>query len=258
MKKTMVSFDESILPDGMRAILGKARFYDSSCSEHASTYFVEGECLAFLKIGRAHSLYREKVMQDYLSALALAAKSLAYASTGDQDFLLSSVLPGEDAIYETHKANPYRLAQALGWHLRKLHSLPLDACPFPCRSAEMILESEENIRAGYMDRQIVHEEPCSASEKFHKLKHLAKEEVIIHGDYCLPNIIMQDFELSGFVDVGGAGIGDRHYDLWWGIWSLNYNLGSYKYTSVFLDAYGREDIDPQRLKLCRYLAAFTK
>ena len=38
----------------------------------------------------------------------------------------------------------------------------------------------------------------------------------LHGDYCLPNLIMRDFQLEGFIDLGYGGIGDLHYDLYWG------------------------------------------
>jgi kanamycin kinase len=54
------------------------------------------------------------------------------------------------------------------------------------------------------------------------------------------------------------GVGDRHYDLFWGIWTLNYNLKTDKYKDIFLDAYGRSLIDFDRLELCRLLAGLTE
>ena len=67
-------------------------------------------------------------------------------------------------------------------------------------------------------------------------------DVLLHGDYCLPNILLDDWRFSGFIDVGSGGIGDRHIDLFWGIWSLEFNLKTDKYRGRFLDAYGREDV----------------
>ena len=64
----------------------------------------------------------------------------------------------------------------------------------------------------------------------------------------------QDYRFCGFLDMGRAGVGDRHYDLFWGRWSLAYNLGSDKYGDLFYEAYGNEVIDPERLKLIAYIA----
>lgn len=50
-------------------------------------------------------------------------------------------------------------------------------------------------------------------------------------------------------------IGDRHYDISWGIWTLHYNLKTDNYSDLFLDAYGRKDIDAAGLS---YFTALIK
>ncbi|MCR4682109.1 MAG: phosphotransferase [Clostridiales bacterium] len=75
-----------------------------------------------------------------------------------------------------------------------------------------------------------------------------KSDVLIHGDYCLPNIILDGWSFSGFIDTGNGGMGDRHIDVLWGIWTLKFNLGTAKYTDRFIDAYGRDRIDPCLLR----------
>lgn len=79
--------------------------------------------------------------------------------------------------------------------------------------------------------------------------------MLIHGDYCLPNIILNNWAFEGFIDVADGGLGDRHYDLAWGLWTLNRNLKSSKYGQRFLDAYGKDCIDKDRLRICGLLAA---
>lgn len=76
-----------------------------------------------------------------------------------------------------------------------------------------------------------------------------KSRVLLHGDYCLPNIILNNWKLSGFVDVGNGGVGDRHIDLLWGIWSLGFNMKADMYRGRFLDAYGRDKADESVLKI---------
>ena len=55
------------------------------------------------------------------------------------------------------------------------------------------------------------------------------------------------FDAIEFIDLDGAGVGDRHVDLFWGAWTLGFNLGTDKYRERFFDAYGRDAIDAEKL-----------
>ena len=61
--------------------------------------------------------------------------------------------------------------------------------------------------------------------------------------------MLEDGKFSTFIDVGLAGVGDRHIDIYWVLWSLWYNLKTDKYTDTFLDFYGRDKVDMERLKV---------
>ena len=41
-------------------------------------------------------------------------------------------------------------------------------------------------------------------------------------------------------------MGDRHFDLCWALWSLNYNLKTPRFNDRLLDAYGRDAVDDLR------------
>ena len=87
-------------------------------------------------------------------------------------------------------------------------------------------------------------------------RHLLEENVLLHGDFCLPNIIFDEWKLSGYIDLGGGGIGDRHIDLFWGAWTLNFNLHTEKYRDIFFDAYGKDKVDEEKLLLISAAEAF--
>lgn len=80
-------------------------------------------------------------------------------------------------------------------------------------------------------------------------KHLLKTDTLLHGDYCLPNIMLNDWSFSGFIDLGNGGVGDRHVDLFWGAWTLFFNLKTDEYKERFFDAYGRDKIDVDMLRV---------
>jgi kanamycin kinase len=60
---------------------------------------------------------------------------------------------------------------------------------------------------------------------------------------------LDNWRFSGFIDLASGGVGDRHVDIYWAMWSLGYNLKTDKYSGRFMDAYGRNLIDEERLRV---------
>ena len=75
-----------------------------------------------------------------------------------------------------------------------------------------------------------------------------------HGDYCLPNIIVEKSRLSGVIDWDYAGLADPYVDLASCTWSLEYNYKEEADTLIplFLETYGVE-IDEAKLGFYRRL-----
>lgn len=242
MKRTRISFDVETVPRSVRPYLQGATLYDSSCSENARTLLVSGEQPAFLKISTPGSLEREYQMTTFLHTHNVAPQAVAYESASDYDYLLTEAVSGEDGTAVPHLDNPVKLAGAFGEYLSMLHALPVEGCPYGNKTKEWLKEAgQKGIDPGMINTD-----------------YSAIDNVIIHGDYCLPNIIMDRFAFKGFIDLGNGGVGDRHYDLYWGIWTLNYNLKTDKYKDIFLDAYGRKHINAEGLDYFTRLAALME
>jgi len=227
------NFNLDTMPDTIKSYLTHSVLSDASGHSGASTIYIEGDIQAYLKINGRGKLERERRMLEFLGQFQLAPQVIAYASDQEHDYLLTEALPGEDGSSAYHKDRPDQLAVTFGESLRLLHSLPTEGCPYPNRTEEMLIrESRQN----------------HSPDVIEKVRNLAVDEVLIHGDYCLPNVMFHQFKLQGFLDVGDGGIGDRHYDLYWGLWTLTYNLKTDQYHDRFLDAYGRDTIDRERLE----------
>lgn len=242
MERTEVSFDIETIPLTIKQYIKGATIYDRSCSENAKTLFVSGEEHAFLKISNKGSLEREYKMTKFLQKHNVAPNAIVYESDLDYDYLFTEAVSGEDGTAMRHIENPGKLACVFGEYLKMLHSLPIEGCPYDNRTNELL--NEAHIKG--IDLSVMNEYNYSAIDN-----------VIIHGDYCLPNIIMDNFSFKGFIDLGYGGVGDRHYDIYWGIWTLNYNLKSDKYTDIFLHAYGRNDINDEGLNYFTKLIKWT-
>ena len=83
-----------------------------------------------------------------------------------------------------------------------------------------------------------------------------ESNILMHGDYCLPNIILNNWKLSGFIDLGRGGVGDRNIDVLWVIWTLKYNLGTAQFSDRFIDAYGRDMVDKDKLRCIAAMEMF--
>jgi len=51
-----------------------------------------------------------------------------------------------------------------------------------------------------------------------------QEPVFSHGDFCLPNVLLTDGKVSGFIDLGDAGVGDKWRDIALCYRSLKHNF----------------------------------
>ncbi len=244
MKKTPVVPELSQFPEGFHPLFTGCRVFDSSCSPEARVWFLEREGGLYLKRSPKGALAREAAMTRFFHGKGLGAEVLAYESL-EEDWLLTAAVPGEDCTSAEYAADPKRLSALLGERLRLLHEMPFDDCPVPDHTARYLARVEENSRKGMFDPQSVGSPFGTPEEAFAAVeagKHLLKTDTLLHGDYCLPNIMLQDWNFTGFIDLDQAGVGDRHVDLFWGVWTLQFNLHTDTWGGRFLDAYGRDAV----------------
>lgn len=257
MKRTPVMPDLNTIPEQFHSLLENRTVFDSSCSKEARVYYIETDGGLFLKAAPKGTLETEAKMNTYFHSLGLGAAVLSYQS-GDMDWLLTRRVPGEDCIFPAYLENPKRLCDTLAEALVLLHSQDFSQCPVPNRT-ETYLNTVHRAHAGGDCELDLFPEgwgfptPEAAWETVQQFEKYLKTDTLLHGDYCLPNVMLDNWKFSGFIDVGNGGVGDKHIDLFWGVWTLNYNLKTDKFCNRFLDAYGRENFEPE---LLRAIAAF--
>lgn len=253
MNKTPLDEIPDNIPREIRRYVSGGNLYDSSCSPEAKIYFIDKGNGCYLKCSARGTLEKEAKMAEYYHSKGLGAEVLHYISS-DCDWLLTTAVRGEDCVHEVYLTDPKRLCETIACELRKLHETDYSGCPVPNKTAEYLALAEKNYCAGNYDQTHVpgsfgYRSAKEAYAVLTKGKDALQSRVLLHGDYCLPNIILDNWKFSGLIDVGGGGVGDRHIDLFWGIWSLWFNLKTDKYRGRFLDAYGRDKIDEELLKI---------
>ncbi|MCL2375894.1 MAG: aminoglycoside 3'-phosphotransferase [Defluviitaleaceae bacterium] len=231
-----ISIDISDYPAKFHPILSDAKIYDSSCSPEAKVIFIDVDGGYFLKSAARGKLAAEAVMTRYFHSKGLSAKVLDYVSH-DCDWLLTEKIHGDDCVAAKYLEQPERLCDTIAELLVNLHSVDFVGCPVP----------------NYNEVYISMARRYATSDADHKIIDIAERtfeaDTLLHGDYCLPNIVLKDWAFSGFIDLGQAGVGDRNIDIFWAAWTLRYNLKTDKYRQRFFDAYGRSKIDEEKLRI---------
>ncbi len=253
MLRTPIEINIEAYPPSVREILSGARIYDSRCRSGAEVLFIEHDYGYFLKSMEQGSLTTEASMTRYFGQLGLGARVLAFESYKGRDYMLTSRVAGEDCTHGEYLSDPERLADLYAEILRELHDRSHDGCPVKDRLVTYRATALENYRTGNYDKESFPDSfgYASAEQALAVIRDSGDAlcaDTLIHGDYCLPNVMLDGWRFSGFVDVGNGGVGDRHIDIFWALWSLGYNLKTDRYADRFLDAYGREKVDRDLLR----------
>lgn len=244
-------------PKELRMYIKGVHLSDSSSHSGATVLYLDSGY--YLKIDQKGALAREATIASWFETKGLGTPVIDYLSTG-KDYLLTKEATGKDALAFLDK--PEKICQTMAEALKKLHSL--NPQNFPSKNHLKIYKERafKNYEKGefYAKALLPQFQISSREDAFQLIQeqgHLLKTDAFIHGDACLPNFILKDAShFSCFIDLGLADFSDRHIDLFWAIWSLNYNLQDPKYAELFLDYYGREQIDMNKLRLVTAFEAF--
>lgn len=253
MKKTLIDKIPKFIPEDVSRFIGHSRIFDSSCSKDARVYFIDKDDGYYLKINRAGELKKEATLTNYFNTKGLGANVIHYSTDNESDFLLTDAVKGEDCTHHIYLENPKKLCDIIATRLRILHDTDFELCPVQNRTAEYLALADQNYKSGNYDKSAFPDSfgYKSAEEAYAVLKDGRDglhSDTLLHGDYCLPNIMLNNWNFSGFIDLGNGGVGDRHIDVFWGIWTLWFNLKTNDYAKRFIDAYGRDKIDISLLK----------
>ena len=171
---------------------------------------------------------------------------------GHWTYLLTSAAPGRP-LHEAMDQTPIRAGRLLGQTLRLLHDLDPSGCPAWHAPDDLISRAQAHLDHGTRHGVSVGPRGSDPAELRRKLRKLQSrpptrfDPVVSHGDYCLPNVLAGLDDTCAVVDLGGVTVADRHLDLATAVRSLRFNRGRDDVISVFLNWYGRDRVDPDRL-----------
>jgi aminoglycoside phosphotransferase len=216
----------------------------------------------YLKIdphGSKFSLLQEKERLDWLKNRLPVPEALLFTEDDTNSYLLLSEVRGVPAIDDSLKTGSPRVVEQLVEGLKMIHALPVENCPFRAPLADKIEAARERMLKNQVAEDDFDDERLgrSAVEVFREMIASVPpnlDSVFTHGDYCVPNVILDGNRLSGFVDWAEAGIADPFQDLALLVRSVGDNFGK-EYQKRVCELYGIEP-DYEKIRFFQLLDEF--
>lgn len=256
------------LPADLRAMVG-----DAAAQE--TTFGWSGVRVFRLDVGRyvkiaddptpesQRDLRPEAARLAWLRGRLPAPDLLYFADQPGRQIMLITEIPGVpsfDARFEGHER---QIITVLAEGLRLIHGVDVTACPFDRRLDVMIAAARRRMMAGEVDEtafDAVRQGRTTQSlyDELIAKRPAETDLVLVHGDYCMPNILIDPATraLTGFIDWGGAGVADRYLDLALAARSITHNWGE-AWVAPFFAAYGLPDVDTVRIAYYQLLDEFA-
>jgi kanamycin kinase len=233
-----------------------------SCYPAQTTWRLDhrGGRILYAKVGRtgaypglAAEAARTRWARPYLPVPGVVATG----TDGALEWLVTTGLPGLPAT-DTTLGEPANIVVVLAGGLRRLDDrAPAQQCPFQFRLPVALDHVRRRAAAGHVDPaedfddDHGHLDLDTALRELERLRPNDEDPVVCHGDYCPPNALLTDGQVTGYVDLGELGVADRWWDLAVATRAVTGNYGP-GLEGLFLDAYGARP-DPRRQAFYRLL-----
>ena len=224
------------LPDSVKKLVEGKHFTVDDVGKSGSQIFIFGDSVLKIVPYDEKNDVGIKTMR-WLEGKLPVPKILAYEADEDsadvrKHYILMSKVPGKMSCDEYYMDNPRELVKMLAKALKLLWSVDVTDCPFERSLDVELAEARYRVENNLVD--VEDAEPTTFGEGGFKdpaelLAWLEEnkpeyEPVLSHGDFCLPNVFIENGEISGYIDLNDCGIGDKWRDIALCYRSLKHNF----------------------------------
>ena len=236
------------LPESIRRYVSGKAYTTDAVGMSKAQICVFDDCV--LKIDTIRDRNDETVeMMRWLDGKLPVPKVICYERDAACQYLLMSKVPGRMSCDEYFLSHPKELVARLAEALNRLWNVDISDCPRIRDLDAELQEARYRVENGLVNVENVEPTtfgPGGFRDPAELLRWLENhrpdyEPVLSHGDLCLPNIFIDGDRVSGFIDLGECGVGDRWRDI-----ALCYRSLRWNAEGAFGGA-AYPDVDPQML-----------
>ncbi len=202
----------------------------------------------------------ERERLEWLQGKLPAPELLYFDSDDENQYMLVSEIQGVPSFDLSLRDDISNLIKQLAKGLRTIHSLDVATCPFLWSVNEKIALVQERISSGSIDVEYLshHYPDPNLAQLFDEMMRLFPDSdlVVCHGDYSMPNVLLADGHISGFIDLGQLAVTDRYVDIVTVRDTLSYNKLPDECFELFLQEYGLQELDESKLRFYDLLNRF--
>lgn len=218
------------IPESIRRMIGEGAYQLDNIG-HSGAQVLMFDDMVLKMQPESNMAGNEYYMTAWLQGKLPVPQIIAAEHVDGMRYLLMSRMPGRYLCTDELLDDQPRLAQLCADALRQLWAVDIADCPTRRTLDEKFREIEEGLRGGWItpdqagDPSIYDVSAggfASPAELFDWLvAHRPQEELALtHGDLCLPNIFADEHGLTGYIDLGLAGVADRWVDIEKCLWSM--------------------------------------
>ena len=211
-------------------ISGKSYVFDETGMSDSSVLIFDD---MVLKIQKDSPFIRnEHLMMKWLENKVSVPECISNITENGVNYLLMSRISGKMACDDEFMNDSNLLFSVLADAFNSLWKVDISDCPVKNDLSTVLKEAEYRVEHGLVD--VDDAEPETFGKDGFKgpeelLRWLCdnrpdEDPVLSHGDFCLPNVFINDDKFSGFVDIGRMGIADRYQDIALCYRSLHHNF----------------------------------
>lgn len=244
-----------ILPEEIKAYIGNQTYRQDDIGMSDSVVLMFSDYVVKIQPHTAEADNQAAVVK-WLAGRLPVPQIPVYLVRDHVSYTLMTRVDGEMLCDEAFLRDPRHMLHLAAEAMKMLWSVDVSDCPRGVSPLEMRLhEARYRVEHGMVDMDHVEPETFGAdgfADEWELLEwlenHRPQEDVVLtHGDFCLPNILVKDDRVAGFIDLGKMGPADRWQDVAIALRSLRHNFegdynGGEKYSDfdpqLFLDGLG--------------------
>ena len=221
-----------LIPDKIKKLIVGKKYTIDDIGKSGSNILIFDDCVLKILDSRLHNEESSVEVLNWLKGKLPVPAVLAFEKKGNYQYLLMTRIPGEMSCSEYFMEHPGELLSLLAQALKMLWAIDISGCPksrdfdTELRAARYRVENNlVNVDDAEPETFGEHgfENPAALLKWLEDNKP-AYEPVLSHGDFCLPNVLLKDGKVSGFIDCGDTVIGDKWKDIALCYRSLKHNF----------------------------------